>query len=58
MVDLPPPPPQPAIVEPDKSNELDTRDRINVIRITFAKARTLAQSGKPGAVESLTDAQS
>jgi hypothetical protein len=57
MVDLPPPP-LPAIVESDKSNESDTRDRINVIRITFAKARSLAQSGKPGAVESPTEAQS
>ena len=48
MVDLPPPPPQPALVELDKSDDSDTRERINVIRVTFAKARGLAQSGKPG----------
>jgi len=58
MVDLPLPPPLPSIVEPDKSNELDTRDRINVIRIKFANARSLAQSGKPGPVASSTDVRS
>jgi hypothetical protein len=47
MVDIPPPP-QPAFVEPEKSTDADTRDRINVIRVTFAKARKLTQSGKPG----------
>lgn len=59
MADLPPPPPplQPAIIEPDKSSDSDTRDRINVIRVTFAKARSLAQPAKPGAIESATDAQ-
>ncbi|MGB6909684.1 MAG: hypothetical protein WBE01_08110 [Methyloceanibacter sp.] len=55
MVDLPPPPPQPAFVEPDKSDSSDTRDRINVIRVTFAKARSLAQPGKPGSVTSPTE---
>jgi hypothetical protein len=58
MVDLPLPPPLPAIVEPDKSNEPDTRDRINVIRIKFAKARSLAQSERPGTVDPSKDAQS
>ena len=58
MVDLPPLPAQPAIVEADKSNESDTRDRINVIRIKFAKARSVSPSGKPGTVESPTDVQS
>ena len=57
MVDLPPPPPPSAFVEPDKSDSSDTRDRINVIRVTFAKAWSLAQSGKPGLATS-TDAQS
>jgi hypothetical protein len=54
MVDLPPPPPQSAFVEPDKSNS-DIRERINVIRVTFAKARSLAQYAKPGSVKPSSD---
>ena len=55
MVDIPPPPPQSAFIELDQSDK-DVRERINVIRVSFAKARILAQSGKPRS--SSADAQS
>ena len=47
--------PQSAFVEPDKSTESDTRERINVIRVSFAKARSLAQAGKPGSITPSSD---
>ena len=47
MVDVPLPPPESAFVEPDKSNS-DIRERINLVRVTFAKVRALAQSENGG----------
>ena len=46
MDDIPPHQQPPAIVEQDKSMT-DMRERINAVRISFAKARSEAQS-KPG----------
>ena len=55
MVDVPAPPP--AFVEPEKPTDPDIRDRINVIRVTFAKARALAQSGKKTGSDTLGDTE-
>lgn len=49
MVDIPPPP-KPAIVEVDKTKQLDMAERIKAIRVSFAKTREASvQSGAAAA---------
>lgn len=53
MVDIPPPQQPPAIVEQDKS-ATDIRERINIVRVSFAKARSEAQA-KSGVTDPASD---
>lgn len=55
MVDIPPSQQPPAIVEQDRS-ATDIRERINIIRVSFAKARSEVQAGS-GSTNSPADPQ-